>query len=386
MDAELAMAKVIADQTNWLEREIAPIRRPGASWNDLVVKPFEVSPRRKKWQRERTARNILFGMFLSIFCINLGLALLVNQFPRLRDPIFYDKLARLKQRLKSEPKKPLILALGSSRLAMGFDGQLIEAAHDNDTIIFNLGVPGSGPRIMNVYQQRLKQEGIKPDLLVLEVMPPLLGSPDELVSERVTIEPSRFTPADRETANRWTVQTASEDGTSIGLDLLPIYHSRYALLARVLPHWLPSGLRHDWGRKTDGSGMNPSRFQQVSPKEFNRQLAVAKKEYAHLMPLLDYSGNCNGNKAFEELIETAQRDNIRVMLLVSPEGPTFRSWYPVEKQQQLQEYLLALQSRYQVDCIDAQAWLGEEVFMDSHHLLGPGAKQFSQRLAGELFR
>ena len=72
------------------------------------------------------------------------------------------------------------------------------------------------------------------------------------------------------------------------------------------------------------------------------------------------------------------------MLLRSPEGPTFRSWYDPETLARFDSYIAEVAAEFCAPVIDARLWLEEEDFYDSHHVLKRGADKFTARLAREL--
>jgi hypothetical protein len=93
-----------------------------------------------------------------------------------------------------------------------------------------------------------------------------------------------------------------------------------------------------------------------------------------------------GGPALEALRETlafCRRQGIRTAMVVMPEGPAFRSWYPPQVWPQARACVEELGREYGSAIIDARDWVGEEGFLDSHHLLAESASAFSARLAHE---
>src|SRR5262245_4547828 len=65
--------------------------------------------------------------------------------PRLRDPEYGARLARLRQRVREQPDRPLVVALGSSRVAMGVRPAAVdEPAGPGRPRLFNFGLVGAG--------------------------------------------------------------------------------------------------------------------------------------------------------------------------------------------------------------------------------------------------
>jgi hypothetical protein len=49
-------------------------------------------------------------------------------------------------------------------------------------------------------------------------------------------------------------------------------------------------------------------------------------------------------------------------------------------------YLQGLNREYQAPLIDTRGWMPDGAFLDSHHLLPPGAKLFSQRFEQDILQ
>src|SRR5262245_28518002 len=98
--------------------------------------------------------------------------------PFWRDPTFFLKLSRLQHRLKKSPEHPLsVVMLGSSRTRAGLQGlvadDFLRERVDRPVQLFNFGVSAAGPFNHLLYLRRL-QAAQRPDLLLVEVMPPFL--------------------------------------------------------------------------------------------------------------------------------------------------------------------------------------------------------------------
>ena len=142
-------------------------------------------------QRRRLARraaltllcfSLIFflGQFAIGYCVE-------HSWSSVRDPDYDGKRKRLAELQATVADQPLILVLGSSRTEMGFcAGQVTANLHDRSAVVFNFGISGAGPLLESVCLRRLLSEGIRPDLLVLEVLPPTLNQPSAHPVERRT--------------------------------------------------------------------------------------------------------------------------------------------------------------------------------------------------------
>src|SRR5690606_2380411 len=144
---------------------------------------------------------------------------------------------------------------------------------------FNFGIPASGPVTHVVYLRRLLEEGHRPDLLLVEVLPPTLAElpggtlesrflfGDRLRRHEVDAVIGYDFPAD-ETRARWR-----------GTVLTPWYAMRFPILGRLSPSALPWHLRFDWSRTKDPTGWSTPIVSSVTPEQYAAGLARAAGEY-----------------------------------------------------------------------------------------------------------
>jgi hypothetical protein len=81
-----------------------------------------------------------------------------------------------------------------------------------------------------------------------------------------------------------------------------------------------------------------------------------------------------------ELLDSCRQDGVRTVLLLMPEGPAFRSWYPPGLWPRIRERLGTVAVAHGAPLIDAHEWMAEDDFYDSHHLTLAGATLFTERL------
>jgi hypothetical protein len=67
-----------------------------------------------------------------------------------------------------------------------------------------------------------------------------------------------------------------------------------------------------------------------------------------------------------------------------PESAAFEGLYSDAMQAAIQAELAALESEYEVSCIDARRWMSDGSFFDSQHLMAAAADEFSEQLAERL--
>ena len=89
-------------------------------------------------------------------------------------------------------------------------------------------------------------------------------------------------------------------------------------------------------------------------------------------------------QALCELLASCRKEGLPVALVVMPEGPTFRSWYPPGTWENIKEWLTQVSREYDAPLVNAREWIDDENdFKDSHHLLRSGRDKFKERLARE---
>src|SRR5207253_1220111 len=83
-----------------------------------------------------------------------------------------DPIARMKwDRLHARPAECSAIMLGSSRALHGF------RADQFDETAFNFGLPAAGPIRAGAVWRRLCADGIRPRLLIVEILPALFAAP-----------------------------------------------------------------------------------------------------------------------------------------------------------------------------------------------------------------
>src|SRR5260370_31651357 len=127
--------------------------------------------------RARGARLALLrgGLFCLLLQIS-GAGSVERWLPGARDPEFAAKAKTLRARLHEAPGSPLVLMLGSSRTGLGFNAGSVDVAREGKpAVVFNFGVSGGGPLLELLCLERLLADGIRPDLLFVEILPPVFN-------------------------------------------------------------------------------------------------------------------------------------------------------------------------------------------------------------------
>ncbi len=158
--------------------------------------------------------------------------------------------------------------------------------------------------------------------------------------------------------------------------LFPWYGLRFALVGRVAPGLVPQRHRHPPEQATDDLGF------------FTGPPADGRRHSLTRLAIRDYVGGLVpfelGEKpilALRDLLDSCRAEGVRAALLMMPESARFRAAYPPALWAQIEELLGTLSAEYAVPFVNAREWLGEEGFLDGHHLLPAGAEALTERLA-----
>jgi hypothetical protein len=351
--------------------------------------PCPLRPGPRTWARSSRA-SLVWGL---AFCALLQLGMSVAIMPRwsrVRAPVYGHRLALLEQRIAERERPLTVVMLGSSRTAHGFlagmlDDRLSRVA-GRPVAVFNFGMVGAGPVTNLVNLKRLLNDGIRPDLLLVEVLPPLLASDVPLLEVREERLP---TPTLRWDEMRLLAHYALPERKRLELRwvrsvLSPWYSHRLEILARSMPVLL----RIEERDASDFPDVGPSGWSRANwadhcpPERRRRALATAHKEYAEGY-LRGFHLGGRPVVALHETLRLCRSAGIPVALVLMPEGPAFRSWYPPGAREEITTFLAGLQRDYGTRVIDARDWIGEDDFLDSHHLLPTGARIFTRRLGDE---
>jgi hypothetical protein len=340
-------------------------------------------------KRIRQARSELLWGLGAFAVLQLGLAAAIaGWLPQLRDPYYGEKLVRLLRRRDASPGRPLtVIMLGSSRTLYGLKAGSLEeelaAPLGRPVVCFNFGIPSAGPVTELLMLKRLQAEGIHPDLLLVEVLPYLLAWPvpnQELEAGGLPIDRlgwrdlpllARYSGPGREALRRDWWQG----------ELVPWHTHRLAILNRVAPRLLPLDRRVDGFWSVDRSGYLGTDWETLSPAVRRRALESARRECAS--SLTGFVPRGPASEGLREILAVCQGGRIPAALVLMPEGPEFRSWYPPGTWEQIQSYLDGLSRDWEVPLINAREWLAEDDFLDSHHMLARGAARFTERFGHE---
>jgi hypothetical protein len=261
------------------------------------------------------------------------------------------------------PDRPLGLVIGSSRTTLAFAPELLS---DPDGVYWvNGGRGAAGPIFDRLMLHRFLRDGVRPAVVVLEVMPLFF------VSENTELLRANLDPRDLWVVRRYAGRPLEFEG--------PVFRARLRKLAGAPPE---VRMAAGFVPACRPRGGYPDLEIDVAPAERARRIEVTRKNAEPV--LRDFTVRPVAARAVRDTLREATGAGARVVLLRAPEGPMFRSWYGPAALARFDVYLDRLAAEFRAAVVDARFWLDEEDFFDSHHTLKRGAEKFTARFAREL--
>ncbi len=310
--------------------------------------------------------------------LNAGLGLWAEQLPRIRDPYYGDKFVKLKAKAARPDRGPLVVVYGSSRTGFAFNGTLVEQTiqdRGGRVAAFNFGIPAMGPIGQLLYFRRTLADGVRPDFVLVEVLPSMFARAPDGPREQHWMTGDRLLRHELGTVERYGYSTPDVRGRWWESSLVPVYGLRFQLLGRVIQSWIPWQYRQDWSRGTDESGWCTPYKDVITADERAFATARAKDEYAKVLQTWVLDDTLAAT--LDELLAECHAAGIPVKLLRMPESAEFQAMAPPDVRTRIDAFV---RSRG-VPVIDASDWLDAGDFTDGHHQLRGGAAKFSKRLA-----
>jgi Protein of unknown function (DUF1574) len=344
---------------------------------------MQQTSRATHWKRK--GRNAVLVGSACFLTMQLGLALAIERaYPQFRDPEFGYRRNRLADRLTQARTKPFTaIMLGSSRTTVGFDAGIVErqlSRHlGQPAIAFNFGVTGAGPLTHLLNLKRLLKDGLRPDLVFVEILPPLLnGQPWNAESNR--LQPERLWRDEVDLLIGYGCSPVLKKRWLTGWPT-PWYEHRFAIMSRFVPAWLPYDMRLDWAIGIDDSGYAPRPKMRRTAEGEQFALEHMRQDYGTRLSKFVLGGQaCRG---LIELLDLCRQERVAVALVLMPEGSAFRALYSGSTWNQIEGFLGAAAERHHVPIINTRLWLPDSAFVDAHHMFQEGAEQFTTRFGTE---
>lgn len=354
------------------------------TWPFRFASPLAASRSTLPASSRRSSRQVVLTALLAFLALNVGLVAAMDfAFPQVRDPEYGRRVVRLQKRLAENPGRPLVVAIGSSRTAMGVRPDVWEAtrpkANPNEPLLFNMSLVGSGPLMQNFCLRRLYNDGLAPEAVILEYWPAFLRE-DGPYWEIDRIDHHRCYPSDTPFIRDFSRDPAAFEKSMRECRMNPFSENRHHLLAQVVPSWLPWHRRIDpaWAGM-DGWGWLPGIDEANPPDPTTRRLRVEHCEKVYRKQFEGYSIHPLADRGLRESVALARANGAKVAFAYLPEATEFRGWMPPEVEAACREHLAKLCRELDVPLIDARCWMPDGCLVDGFHLSRVGAAEFSKR-------
>lgn len=333
-------------------------------------------------RRRRAAGRAWNAMLWSLGCwaalqVAWGFAIDIGPADHL-DPEYAERERLLLHRLAENPDRPLVLALGSSRTVFALQARrLSEAPSGPPVTVFNFALKGAGPRLERLVLRRLAARGVRPDLLLVEVLPPLFNDPNGPHVEAFWLKGERLRTTELADVSAGHARSRRLLTEWVRSRLLPgdVKRDHFLRLARLeIPGPPPPFTEDGYGAYVCGG-------EKITADQRDRLLAQAHAQYHTTFGA--FRASAVQVEALRAILADARSASIPTALLVTPESRAFQAFYAPGQVADFDAFLAALADDEGVPLINARDWTPEDGFWDGHHLLAGGAAVFTDRFGRE---
>lgn len=331
--------------------------------------------------KQRSRRAVLTGVAAFLASQLLLGALIETRWSILRNPVQTLRTAHLQRQLQPHPHTPRsVVCLGTSRFEWGIQTRVLEprlrSALGESVVVANWGRGGWGLFRSLLAWKRLEREGVRPNLVLVEVLPSLLNKRHQFHETTELMLPTNELDADDlDLVLRYESQRPCLREQRLLAAVFPAYGQRFNLLRLTAPWLVPREIRNQIDVGHD------SRSTLVAGQR-DRLREAMRRSYETTLREFEIGGV--GCQALRELLDSLRSAGVPAALVVMPEGPVFRSWYGPTTWPQVQRHLEDLAAEYGIPWYNLREWFEEEGFSDSHHLLAEAADVFSERLGRDV--
>jgi hypothetical protein len=339
---------------------------------------------RQQRPHHRRARRAIFWACVSFLAVQLGAGLLMDyRWLRIRFPSLVQTL----QSLPRNSPAPELLCLGSSRFGAAFGAEEITARMRDDTGLeafraYNASVPAGDLLTSDYLLERLLDQGIQPDWVVIEVSPETLARRNLWMGEH-----ARRQVTWDNLALYWPdVWRSGEISRLLSARLLPLHLHRRQIWRETQRGWLSAQANSLEGSAVASVALQDVRWQAMP----DNPITLPRTERTHIglrqirRWLKDYRIGGGAAQALERLVHRCREHHIQVILVAAPVASAHRALYTPEIDAQFLDYMHRFAATHQCRFADYRASVPDEYFLDNHHVDPEGRKHFSRQLVEEL--
>jgi hypothetical protein len=315
-----------------------------------------------------------------------GLNLALHRSWSLRDPEYGRRLVALRQRLaERDSRRPLVLLLGSSRVAMNLRPGLLAVNRrgGDGPVVFNFGLCRAAPMLELHCLRRLLADGVRPDLVLGEIHYSLFCF---RVAEHHAVAPERYRWPDvqalaREYADPWRLRREWLRAHAV---------PAHGLNSHLLAQWAPSLLDPDARRKRDEWGVDDWGWLRVSAFEEGSPITspetrgeIYEVQASGFVPsAINFPVSDHTRRMVADLTDLCRREGIRFAFLLAPDAFLVR--YPPAADRHLDAEYGRLCRDCRAPMIDLRHAGLVEDFVDGVHLTHEGAARATRVFEDEV--
>jgi hypothetical protein len=301
--------------------------------------------------------------------------------PQWRDPEFGVRLTQIQRWQAASPQRPLVVVLGTSRVQMGVSPAAMGFPDEpGSPLVYNCGMISARHSMVLLNLVRLRNAGIKPNAVLIELFPRLLPFEGTVEAELLPWA-TRMTDRDLDQLTPIVGELPAVRRKWAASRLSPWSHYRLQLMSAWLPAWVKENNREDGARaRLDEYGFVPHPAVRVSPHEAERARARIRTLHFGRGSRLTRIGT-QFDRLIRDLVGWCQAEDIEVAFFWAPESPAYYSWTQPRERAVAEEYGRLLTRELGVPVFPAPDHLPEDMFADGHHLLRHGAAVYSRWLA-----
>lgn len=347
-----------------------------------LARRFGRVPRPAHPSARRSARwSLAVGVFAFLLATVALAWLAESRKPEWRDPEYGHRLRQLRAWQKSQPTRPLVLVVGSSRVQMGVSpADMGFADTPGSPLVYNCGYRFAPPVVAWLQIQRLLDDGVRPSAVVLMVAAVELNL-DGPAERQFENRGARLSPSDLRRLSPYTNDPNKFRRGQWAARLDAWDARREALVSDVFPDWQESAVRltHDGWEQMDAYGFTRAAVERVTDDARQKGWHEVQTAFAPTMnaplpkPFAD--------RVIRDLVARCRAEGIAVAVAWAPESPRYRALYTPAALAGIAEYSQRLAGELGVPVFAAPVHLDEDDFADGFHLARGGPARYSRWLA-----
>jgi hypothetical protein len=348
----------------------------------LVLRPVRRRPTGQRARSRRAVASMVWAWFIAMAAFNFFLH---EARPDWNNPRLAAQHQQLRREIRNAGDARTVVILGSSRSQMGLSPAAMTGPNGaTGAVVVNFSTPGAGPYRHLLALHRLIESGLRPDAVLIEILPIHLGVESKDSPEvELAHGPAEFSRSDFFAYGPYWRQPLDSTGTWAEARFRIASAQRIAILARTAP-WLLNAEETSRFRIDPPEYGGWIRFDKpdMSDAERARRFAHSEREYRNA--LSRFAVNPDIARVYRDLIDRCRAEGIAVALFFMPESPRFRQWTSPETKHTIMAFVHTLARESGTAVFDATDWIDRETdFSDGHHLLAHGAIPFSERFGRE---